>query len=253
MKKSNLVLFPFLFLIFGCNNSNKKATNFGLSDTTKTSNSMVLPDDTVTIMIDTSTRITYKWGMLKKILKDYPVLNPKTIISPDEAYTKALSETKAPNDSDISFKSEIGKDSFFDLYDYYLKKKLTADKYQIQRRTFIRLYKSINKIFSNLANGGTYFIHMDSKIPGYAEYSVYLNKDSANYDTDYLSKQKMLYTDSLKQLIVNKISTDNYSSDKQKNELKKKLFERVNDINGLITNNFYLKRAQVFEYSYYKN
>lgn len=103
-----------------------------------------------------------------------------------------------------------------------------------------------------LANGGTYFGHQYTRILGYAEYAIYQNSG-----TDYLiktysiSRQKTLYINSLKQLINDELSTNFDISEKDKPALKRSLLKTVTEMDGLITNYFYLNMAKEFQYSNY--
>jgi hypothetical protein len=56
---------------------------------------------------------------------------------------------------------------------------------------------------------------------------------------------------SLEQLITDENSVDFEVPPKEKSQFKKELFEKTSDISHLITNYFYLKRAQEFQYSNY--
>ncbi|SHL91485.1 hypothetical protein [Chryseobacterium polytrichastri] len=152
------------------------------------------------------------------------------------------------------FESEAGKDSYFILYAYFLKQKNGSEKYAEQRKKLINIYSNINSLFQYFEDGGTYFGHQYSRILGYAEYSIYLypkNKDEF-YKTYDISKQKELYIKSLRQLVEDENKIDFESTEQQKIELTAKMEEIVNNIDQLITDNFYLRRAQEFQYGNYE-
>ena len=74
---------------------------------------------------------------------------------------------------DITFKSQIGQDTYYLLYTYFLKKRYNHDNYQDERERLIELYNSINDIYSIIARGGTFFTHNKPRIQAYAEWDIY--------------------------------------------------------------------------------
>jgi len=107
---------------------------------------------------------------------------------------------------------------------------------------------------NRLRGGGTYFGHMYTRILGYAEYSIYLNNTDKDdyYHKDYnIAKQKALYIGLLKQLINDEISTDYEITETDKTKRKKELIKIADEIGYLITEYFYLERAQEFQFSHY--
>jgi hypothetical protein len=109
-------------------------------------------------------------------------------------------------------------------------------------------------LFGSLSYGGTYFEHQASRIAAYTEYSVYWYAKSKDFFTkNYaISKQKQYYIGSLKQLIKDEVSIDNeVIGSRLKRERILEFNKLVDDLNNLITDNFYLKQAQAFHYSHY--
>jgi hypothetical protein len=248
MKSLHVIYFAALALLLGCGNQPEKEKTAAAADTPKAKSAAVLPDDTVSITIDSSSRDDYKWGQLKSILKAYPALDANPAISPDKAYAQSMAKTNPLN---ATFTSEVGQDNFYGLYTYFLKKKLDTAKYTPETRKLVKIFRNINTVYSNLAQGGTYFIHQDIRIPAYAWYAVYLNKD-ANPQTD-ITAQKAQYLIMLKHLAAMKIAGNAEIPAEQKSGLKKKLSGRINDAGLLITNSFYLKATQDFQSAWYKN
>ncbi|CAD0007029.1 hypothetical protein FLACHUCJ7_03104 [Flavobacterium chungangense] len=112
----------------------------------------------------------------------------------------------------------------------------------------------INSLFGHFQYGGTYFGHQKMRILGYAEYSIYLlpkenNEIEKTYD---ITKQKELYIKSLRQLIKDESEIDFETLGQEKIERNKKLNEIVDKLNTLISDNFYLRRAQDFHYGHYE-
>jgi hypothetical protein len=139
-----------------------------------------------------------------------------------------------------------------------LKKQFNLDKYATQRQTLIRIYNNINAINSRLNFGGTYFGHQYSRIIGYAEYSIYLySKNPDYYDRDYdLTNQKNLHVNSLRQFVKGELTiksrfNEGVISSENKKLLEKDLYGLIDEISNLITDNFYLKSAQSFQYAHY--
>lgn len=258
------------FLIYGCALITQK-NQLIFSDSLKKEPSQnmidsVLPNNNEKVILYAEENDTFSFtnAELKQIIKLFPSLNPKWPVNPDISYSfkdtgnvfKELIDLDGKKNS-ISFNSELGQDEYYILYAYILKKENGDKKYQPERKNLIELYRNINGIFEGLANGGTYFGHQHRRIVGYAEYSVYLYSqiDSLNdyftkkYD---ITKQKQLYISSLLQLINDEESFDFNTIDKKgKAERKKEFLEKVNNIKKLISNYFYLKKAQEFQYSYY--
>jgi hypothetical protein len=151
------------------------------------------------------------------------------------------------------FASEVGQDVYYALYAYFLKQKNGIDPYEKQRKKLIEIYSNINSLFGHFQYGGTYFGHQQMRILGYAEYSVYLLQKIENgFEKTYnIKKQKELYIKSLRQLILDESEIDYNSLGEQKIERTKKLNKKVDSLDSLITDVFYLRRAQEFHYIHY--
>jgi hypothetical protein len=249
MKSLHFICVAALAFMLGCGNPAEKTKSTVLPDTPKAKTAAILPDDTVTITIDSSSRADYKWGQLKNILKAYPALNLKHVSPPASVYTASMIR---PNPMNAVFTSEVGQDNFYGLYTYFLKKKLDTAKYTPETRNLVKIYRDINNIYSELAQGGTYYIHQDTRLPAYAWYAVYLGRNSDNAGTD-ISAQKAQYLAAFKHMVNKKVAVDTEIPAEQKSALKAKLSARINDAGELITNSFYLKAAQDFQSAWYKN
>jgi hypothetical protein len=182
---------------------------------------------------------------LKDILKDCPEFN-KIGLSPDESYL-------LQSENNNHFDCEACRDDYYRLYAYFLKIRNGRDKYKMERRKLVKIFRDINFIYGRMLDEGGVG-HRYLRVLGYAEYSVYVGKtDSDYYFKNYdITKQKAIYIAGLKQLITDEFTdADNEFIGKEKIKAKKELFETVNEINGLITNSFYLKMAQWYQYSNY--
>jgi hypothetical protein len=249
-----------LFILAGCNNPSRSKKNSPKDTTRVIAKAHTLqPADVDSVNISTvnTDTIYITRGKLSKILKYYPGLTEEFIEHPDIAYGKRGLQAKEEQDPDsyINFGSEQGQDSYYAIYAYYLKQRNGEYKYTAQRTKLVQLYRDINEIFGRLAQGGTYFGHQYIRILGYAEYSVDLYKSAEKYH-DYekrykIDKQRTLFINLLKQYINDELDNSYEFTVKEKPALKKQLFETVAHIEGLITEYFYLERAQEFRYSNY--
>jgi hypothetical protein len=207
----------------------------------------VLPDDknTVVIQNDYGDTVAYTKGKLRQILRHYPELNEEAL-PPDWAFAKAELEDR---EFDDQFRSELGQDNYYQLYAYFHKIRHDKKKYQVERKTLINLYNDINYVFRRLTHGGTYFGHQDARIEGYVEYDLqFINEYQKEFD---ISKQKGLYINTLKQIVNDEMTIDADTPENEKPKLKSDLFKTVNEIDSLITNYFYLKTTQRFQYLCY--
>jgi hypothetical protein len=208
----------------------------------------VYPDDkdTVAIQNDYGDTAVFTKGKLRQILKHYPELN-RGALPPDWAFAKAELEDREFGDQ---FRSELGQDNYYQLYAYFHKIRHDKKKYQVERETLTNLYNHINYIFHILTHGGTYFGHQDARIEGYVEYDL---QSIDQYQKEFdISKQKELYINTLKQIINDEITVDADTPESEKPKLKNELLKTVNEIDSLITNYFYLKITQRFQYMYYQ-
>lgn len=140
------------------------------------------------------------------------------------------------------------------MYQHFLKLKNGKDEYEQERENLIGIYSTINSIFQKLENGNTYFGHQHQRISGYAEYSVYLYKRyKTDIDKSYpIKKQKSLYLKSLYQLVEDKIKKDSAINNEYKSLKIKDICRLIDFLDTKITNIFYLKRAQEFQYKHYE-
>jgi hypothetical protein len=250
------LLYLIIFIIIGCNNQPKRTPK--TITIVKHQKDILFADDTAKVMIGGygSDSLFYTKGDLKKVLKYHSELTGDDFpLQPDISY--ALRTRRSNSDTNVAdtwlyFGSEQGQDAYYGLYAHFLAIKNGRDKYRKQRNTLVKIYRDINYIMGSFAGGGTYFGHQYTRILGYAEYAIYQNNGTDCFIKTYdISKQKSLYINSLKQFINDELSTNFDISEKDKPALKKSLLKTVIDIDGLITNYFYLDKAKEFQYSNY--
>lgn len=214
--------------------------------------------DTVIIYTKNNDTLKFIKNDFNDIVDNFPELTGDNINSPDYTFSKSTVWVdlvdSSGNKKHLSFGSEVGKDEFYILYAYFLKNKNGIEKYSTRRNNLIKIYTDLNSIFGELNYGGTYFGHQSSRIEGYAEFSIYWFSHyqdffSRPYD---ISKQKSLYIASLKQLIRDEVAIDNNVVEKhEKAKRILALFETIDDLDKLITDNFYLRMAQSFNFDNY--
>ena len=187
-------------------------------------------------------------GNIASAKKYYPELDEELIAPPYTAYAKR--GLRVPKQDDISFESEAGQDSYFAMYAYFLSLKNGQEKYRNRRSKLMTLYMDLVSTFIKMENGGTIPNHNYLRATGVAEYSIHLYADDqwGRYKKKYdFANQKALYIKSLKQFIIDECSKNNEVLETEKQEMLK----TVNEIDGLITEYFYLERALAFQYSDY--
>ncbi len=244
-----LLLFASFFLscIFKANSQNIvqkiKSKYYTTKDTVKIT----------TLNLDT---LVFSGAEFNQIIDSLPSLYQEFVVDPDINYNSRTT-TKAflNKDGDIymSFNSEVGQDSYYILYAYFLKQKTGEQKYSTRRTKLTQIYNTINRIFSRLNNGGTYFGHQYRRIIGYTEYSIYWYSQREDFFSKKynIKTQKEIYLNSIRQLIKDELPDDGDTTGIDRTKKEKELNEMVDTLSTLIDDAFYLKRAQAFQYSYY--
>ena len=238
-----------------CNSQVKQANNTTIKDTIeqvatilKTSNSKYYTTkDILIITTEIGDTLQYYKNDFNKIVDKHSEFFEDYPDNPDQTYFNS-------NDQE-EFGSEVGQDDYYVLYAYFLKQRNGVKEFVKQRQKLIDIYSNINSLFAYFEYGGTYFGHQSRRILGYAEYSIYLlpkTKDNISKTYD-ITKQKELYIKSLRQLIIDESKIDfNTLGQEKKIERTKILNSIVDELEKLITDNFFLRRAQEFHYGYYE-
>jgi len=200
---------------------------------------------------------------MNKIEALFPVFKADFPSNPNESYAgnswKKYINQDGKEDS-FTFGSEAGQDYFCLVYTYYLKQKNGNEKFKKERETLIELYRAVNGLYQGLNYGGTYFGHQHKRLNADAEYSIYqLVIGKEYYEKKYdFKKQKKLYIQSLIQYVADEESQNSYNEEDRiegngKNTRRaKELQKRIDILQKLITNYFYLNQVQNFEITYYK-
>lgn len=248
----NKIIILLSLLSFGCNNQNKNTYNLINEDSAhkardtfqrKGDARFYTTKDTLLIATETGDTLNFPKEKFNQIVDKHPELYDDFAYDPDYVYHC--------NGKSKDFSSEVDQDMYYVLYAYFLKQRNGIEKFAKQRRKLIDIYSNINSLFGHFQYGGTYFVHQRMRILGYAEYSVYLYPRERFEKSYNITKQKELYIKSLRQLIVDESSIDLETRGKDKEDRTKTLHEIVDKLELLITDIFYLQRAQAFQYSNY--
>jgi hypothetical protein len=200
--------------------------------------------DTLLIITETGDTLKYSKKEYNDIVDNHPELYSDNVQDPDPTYYCADKK---------GFNSEVGQDEYYILYAYFLKQKNGVNECAERRKTLIDIYLYINALYQRLQHGGTYFGHQTSRVLGYAEFSIYLYKLNENeISKAYIGKQRKLYIQSLRQLVNDEIQNDNQSLAQEKAGDEKELNALIDNIAKALTDNFYLRRAQEFQYEHYE-
>jgi hypothetical protein len=247
------LLYIFSLTIVSCNNQARESDKITITDTQQVSTSQKTDNskyftkqDTLIITTEIGETLKYSKDDFNKIVDNHSEFFGDYPQEPDQAYYCYGGNTE--------FGSEVGQDTYYALYAYFLKQKNGTDKYIQQRKKLIAIYTNINSLFGHFQYGGTYFGHQHMRILGYAEYSIYLlPKEKKDIEKNYdIAKQKELYLQSIRQLIEDESKIDFTTLGKEKTERNKELNLIVDQLDRLITDNFYLRRAQEFHYRHYE-
>jgi len=237
--------------LLSCNNHQKQLDNSSVNTVdnkiSKVDNSKLITHlNTILIATEIGDTLKYTKTEFNKIINTHTEFFEEYPDNPDQTYSKA-------NDKE-EFSSEFGQDTYFALYAYFLKQKNGVEKHVHQRQKLINIYSNINSLFKQFENGGTYFEHQKMRILGYAEYSIYLlPKAKKDISKTYgIKKQKANYIKSLQLLIEDKSKIDFKTLGINKIKRIQKLNKIVDELDKLITDNFYLRRTQEFQYEHYE-
>lgn len=168
------------------------------------------------------------------------------VSDPDKAYHNERSE---------GFTTEAGQDYYYLLYAHFLRER-NGRGHETKRKKLREIFWNINALFQKAEYGGTFFGHQHQRIPAYAEYILHTEpEDEINFQKTYsVTEQKRLYLESLRQLIRDVISIDiELRNRQQKRERSRFLNKNVQALDTLITDLYYLRKAQEYHYRFYSH
>lgn len=249
-----ILIYISVFGLLSCNSRTQQSDKKHFNDTTpkvepasKIDNSKYhTTQDTILIPTEIGDTLQYTKSGFNSIVDKHPEFFQAYPENPDQTYNNGNNKEE--------FGSEVGQDNYYKLYAYFLKQRNGNEKYAQQRKKLIDIYSNINSLFGHFQYGGTYFGHQSRRILGYAEYSIYLlPKKKEDIEKTYdIKKQKEFYIKSLRQLIDDENKIDFNTTGNDKIERTKELYKLVDELDKLITDIFYLRRAQEFHYGHYE-
>jgi hypothetical protein len=129
-------------LFLSCNNQTKRPDLKTQLDTTKQVTSASKQDKSkyyttkdILIITETSDTLKYSKDEFNHIVDNHPELTNDFAHNPDQTYYC--------NADKEEFSSEVGQDSYYILYAYFLKQKNGIDKYAERRKKLIDIYSNI--------------------------------------------------------------------------------------------------------------
>ncbi|MEJ8818219.1 hypothetical protein [Lacibacter sp. H407] len=258
-----IITFILSLPFFGCNsqtnNPSKQFDTIVVKNQASIDKSQIYAKgDSVIISSKHFDTIKYSKEHFNQIVDNFPSLYSSIPVNPDISYAQSGYFKDIVEDNGrkkhLTFGSEQGQDTYYILYSYFLRQKQNEKSLDTVRENLITIYQTINDIFGYLQYGGTFFVHQFNRINGYAEYGVYEYKSFSDIDNKLVDirKLKKNYLNSLKEIIHREIEADNEIPQRiNKKERENELLKHVATLDKLIDNNFYLKKAQQFQYSYY--
>ncbi len=240
-----------ILMSLGCNNQATQTVNATDKDSTgkffsKTDNSKYYTTKDSVQITDVWDTITYTKQAFNQIIDEHPEFFNDVPQHPDLLYYSLGKGTQ--------FSSELGQDAYCVLYAYFLRQKNGEQKYAEIRNKIAAIYTNINLLFNDFQHGGPYFYHQNARISAYAEFTVYQHAENPDgFGKTYnISRQKELYLHSLRQLIADESSIDFETARAEKPNRIKSANKKVDKLDSLITDNFYLRKAQAYHSDHYQ-
>ena len=203
--------------------------------------------------------LSYSKEDFNNIVLHFPALYLERVQSPDITYnldSEWVDIKENGKEKRIDFGGRCGQDNFYKLYAYFLQKKDTLEKFKIMRKNLKEIFQAISDFNGILHYGGTFYGHMDERISADVEYSIYSSNNDFYLKKYDIKNQKKAFIKSLLTQMNDEINNDVnmlISGNKHKNIAKRKaeLKKYIDKLDILITDYFYLKKAQEFNYSHY--
>ncbi|GAB2814522.1 hypothetical protein [Ferruginibacter profundus] len=239
----------------GCSNHNNLNDKIAPDDTIVKSSAVIKPDyskyyttkDSLLIVTENDDSLEYSKEEFNQLIDQHPeLLNIDYVTNPDLMYYSSSNKE--------GFSSEAGQDTYYMLYAYFLKQQQGVEKYAVRRKKLIDIYANINALYRHIQDGGTYFGHQQYRILAYAEFSLhtFIDHESSKSKSYNITKEKKLYLGLLRQIIDDESSLNYDSKGKDFAEETRELNHIVDNLDQLITDIFYLKKAQAFQFDKYE-
>lgn len=152
--KQTIYILTITIGLLSCNNQPKQVDKTTIANTDiKTSKvdnlKYYIQQDTILIATEIGDTLKYSKSDFNNIVDRHAEFFEKYPDNPDQAYFNG-------NDKE-EFASEVGQDSYFVLYAYFLKQRNGVKEFSQQRQKLIDIYSNINSLFGHFEYGGTYF------------------------------------------------------------------------------------------------
>jgi hypothetical protein len=193
--------------------------------------------------------IVYSRDEWNCIIDSFPELYSDNIVPPDTTYANSRLWVKwidsLGNEQHVTFGCEVCRDAYYGLYAWFLKNKNGIAKHAARRKKLIEIYTSINRLFSILNSGGTYYGHQIPRIEGYVEYDIYrfIHKKALFADPSDFRQQKAQFISTLQQ---NFAKDDPSIKDEYQRKRILEMRELIHAISKDITDYYFLETARLF-------
>lgn len=242
-----VIYYILLILAFGCQRQgnlslpNSQAEDF--APLKKVDNTRFhIKEDSIQLVFGEYDTLVFRKQVFNEIIDKHPEFFFSSPLNLDDAYRL--------NGSD--FGSEVGQDTYCQLYAYFLSQKNISKEVMVNKERLTKIYNTINEIYWYIQHGGTFFVHKYRRIPAFVEFTLFMNSLNDNAEINpYFIKVKHTYIKSLRESVVQGVNLNDEFLESERPERKKEINVVVNELDSLITNIQYLRQAQKFHYSYY--
>lgn len=239
----HLLYYIFLISLVGCSGSNEKLESESLQ-------SPIAQQDSVYISETPGVQLRVHKDQYNAIVAARAEFFSAVPVDPDSTYYSALNSF-----NDITFTSETGQDTYYLWYTYFLKSRYDFEDFEVERQKLKDLYRSINKIYSIIAVGGTYFSHNIPRIEAYVEWDIYkyhvIKAQEEVYASNFNEAKEFFILQN--QRLTQNLQTSKWWSGKTRSE-KEALTHEIeglfNQVATQIENPFYLYQVVQFQKRY---
>jgi hypothetical protein len=157
-------------------------------------------------------------------------------------------------DPEGEFSSEVGNDVYCMFYTFYLRKLHTQQQYPDIRKKLNNIFANINKVLETVNRGGTYYGHMESRVPAFAEFWLknYIDDNEANNRKGYdFAFQKSLFIQLFRQEMTDETNASTFIPAAERKKQIADLNQIISAIEQDLSSRFYLQAAERFRYGQY--
>ncbi len=177
---------------------------------------------------------------IPEILSEYPI-HPSTLNYCSVAYDTLRNESLH-----IDF-TTVGINTYFSYYAHNLSlRNKSKPSYKIDRATLYESFQLLIDLYNycRMTNG---FAAISQRAPAIIEYYIFYKSDDSDVSAYKIDKQREYFLQYLQQFIYDE-TTNNYSfSDTKRKNAGVYIKEKIEKLDHLLTNKFYLSSVQKFE------